>query len=96
MRFSLTAPSNTLKIKFEEPLSPSMTWAGAMEIEGAASSSLIVPVPVAVPRAAFVGFFRVTATVWFGSSVRSPRTETVISRRVAPGGKVSVPAASAA
>ena len=64
---------------------------------GAASSSLIVPVPVpaVADTVAFVGLLRVTTTVSFGSSVVSPRTDTVTVLLVSPAENVSVPPLSA-
>ena len=64
---------------------------------GAASSSLIVPVPVpaVADTVAFVGLLRATTTVSFGSSVVSPRTDTVTVLLVSPAANVSVPPLSA-
>ena len=58
---------------------------------GFASSSVIVPVPVAVPMVAFVAPLNSTATVSFGSLVVSPVTETVMVLPVSPAPKVRVP-----
>ena len=62
---------------------------------GAASSSMIVPVPVAVPSTAFVGLRKVTMTVSSPSSTVSSVTETAMVRLVAPAANVSVPEVSA-
>ena len=59
------------------------------------SSSMIVPVPVAVPRAAFTAPLRLTTTVSFSSSSVSPVTDTATVLLVSPAAKVSVPATSA-
>ena len=58
---------------------------------GFASSSVIVPVPVAVPMVALVALLNSTATVSFGSFVVSPVTETVMVSLVSPAPKVRVP-----
>ena len=62
---------------------------------GAASSSVIVPVPDAVPIVAFTAPLSDTTTVSSGSSVVSPVTDTVIVLLVSPAAKVSVSALSA-
>ena len=64
--------------------------------EGAASSSRIAPVPVAVPSVAFTGPLSATATVSSGSSTPSPVTVTARVLLVSPAANVSVPDASAA
>ena len=63
-------------------------------IEGVASLSVIVPVPVpaVLDTAAFVGALRVTTTVSFDSSRTSPSTDTLKVWLVVPVAKVSVPA----
>ena len=58
---------------------------------GAASSSMIVPTPVAVPSTAFVGPRKVMTTVSSASSTVSPVTETAMVRLVAPAANISVP-----
>ncbi len=63
---------------------------------GASSSSVIVPVPTAVPMLALVAPLSVSFTVSFGSSCVSPVTDTVIVLLVSFAANVSVPAASAA
>ena len=70
---------------------PSAALGESIDTVGGSSSSVIVPVPVAVPRVAFVGPLSVTATVSFSSSVASPVTTTSIVCVVVPGVKVSVP-----
>ena len=62
---------------------------------GAASSSVIVPVPSAAPSVAFVGPLSATFTVSSGSSMASPVTITETAPPVTPAAMVSVPAASA-
>ena len=64
---------------------------------GVASSSLIVPVPVpaVLDTVAFVAPLRATTTVSFGSSVVSPRTDTVTVLLVSPAANVSIPPLSA-
>ena len=57
---------------------------------GGPSSSMIVPVPVAVERMALAGLERLTAKVSFNSSTRSPLTETLTVLLVSPGLKVRV------
>ena len=58
-------------------------------------SSLMVPVPVAVARVAFTGEDRVTTTVSPLSLRVSLQAAMPMVAAVAPGAKVSVPAASA-
>ena len=62
---------------------------------GVASSSVIVPVPAAVPMVAATAPLSSRTTVSFGSSVVSPVTETLTVCREAPAAKVSVPSSSA-
>ena len=62
---------------------------------GCASSSVIVPVPVAVPMVALAARLNTIATVSFGSLVVSPVIETVIVLRISPAAKVRVPPPSA-
>ena len=90
----LAGVSETVKTRFVEPLSPSSTLGESSESTGA-SSFVIVPVPVAVPMAAFTARLSVTRTVSLASAAVSPRTETVMSPEVAPAAKVRVPASSA-
>ena len=61
-----------------------------MAISGA-SSSTIVPRPVASPSEAPVGLLRVTLKVSLASALVSPRTEIVTSCWVTPVVNVSVP-----
>ena len=84
-----------MNVRSVDPLSPSVALGESTESDGAASSSVIVPVPVAVPITAFVGPLNRTATVSFGSSVVSPRTDTVIVLLVSPAENVNVPEGSA-
>ena len=74
---------------------PSATVGESIDTVGGSSSSVIVPVPVAVPRVAFVGPLRVTATVSLSSSVASPVKATSKVWLVSPAAKVSVPAVMA-
>ena len=64
---------------------------------GAASSSVIVPVPVpaVLDTTAFTGPLSPTVTVSSGSSVPSPVTVTATVLLVSPAVNVSVPAAGA-
>ena len=63
---------------------------------GAASSSVIVPVPVRpLTGSAFTGPLSTTTTVSSCSSLVSPVTDTVTPRLVVPAAKVSVPAVNA-
>ena len=62
---------------------------------GVASSSVMVPVPVAVPSVALTGPLSFTTTVSFASSIASPVTETSTFARVTPAAKVRDPAARA-
>src|SRR2546426_7702870 len=57
---------------------------------GGPSSSMIVPVPVALERVALDGLERLTVKVSSFSSRMSPLTETVIDLVVSPGLKVRV------
>ena len=66
-----------------------------MASDGAPSSSLMVPVPVAVEITAFVAPLNSTSMVSLGSSVVSPLTETVIVWLVSPAAKVRVPSPGA-
>ena len=86
--------SDTGKARFEEPPFPSAALGEPIDSTGT-SSSVIVPVPVLVPMAAFTALLNSTTTVSFGSSAVSPVTETGIVRLVAPGPKVSFPEGSA-
>ena len=80
-----------VKVRFVEPLSPSVTLAAATDTVGGSSSSVIVPVPVAVEIAAPDASLRVTRMVSSTSSVVSPVTETSKVWLVVPAAKVSVP-----
>ena len=77
------------------PGAPSATLGLLMDTVGASSSSVMVPVPVAVARVAFTGALRVTITASSASSAVSPVTVTSIVCVVVPAAKVSVPAVSA-
>ena len=61
----------------------------------AVSSSVMVPVPVAVARVALAGLLNVTAMVSFASSRASPVRATASVRPVVPAAKVRVPAVMA-
>ena len=91
----LAALSVTGKLRTAEAPFPSVTVAEPMEMVGADSSSVIVPVPVAVPSVAFFGSLRVTGMVSSASGRVSPWTVTVTVRLVSPAAKVRVPAARA-
>ena len=74
---------------------PSVALGDEIASVGVGSSSAMVPVAVAVPRAAFTASESVTTTVSSASSRASPVTVTSMVPPLAPGGMVSVPAASA-
>ena len=76
---------------FLEPLSPSVTLGELIDSDGVLSSSVIVPVPVAVKIVAFAALLRVTMTVSSASSSVSPVTDTSKVWLVVPTAKVSVP-----
>ena len=82
-------------VEFVAPLSAMEVRDSASVTVGASSSSVIVPVPLAVPMLAFDAPLSVTSTVSSGSSVVSPVTETVIVSLVSPAVKVRVPEVSA-
>lgn len=88
----------TVNVMLLVPELPSPTVELAMDtmrqVTGAASSFLIVPVAVALPRFAPLGFDSVTVKVSSGSTVVSPRALTVICWLVTPGENVSVPDAA--
>ena len=77
------------------PTVPSGTLGDEIDSVGAASSSVIVPVPVPVEMVAFVALLNATTTVSSDSSVVSPLTDTVTLRLVTPAANVSVPAGNA-
>ena len=87
--------SVTVNVMFTEPLSPSVALASAIENFG--SSSVIVPVPVAVEMPVpAVALLSVSTTVSLApSSAVSPATDTVIVLLVSPAANVSVPPATA-
>ena len=85
----------SVNVRFVEPLSPSVTLGESMDTVGVPSSSVIVPVPVAVETAAFAALLSVTTTVSSASSVVSPVTDTLKVWLVAPAAKVSVPPVTA-
>ena len=80
------------------PAAPSDTLGESIDSVGAASSSVIVPVPVPdmLDTTALVGLLSVTTTVSFGSSSVSPVTDTTNVLLVSPAAKVSVPEDNAA
>ena len=80
-----------MNVSVAEPLFPSATLGESIDSVGVPSSSVIVPVPLAVEIVAFVGLLRVTTTVSFDSSSVSPVTDTSKVRLVVPAAKVSVP-----
>ena len=80
-----------MNVRAAEPLSPSVTLGESIETVGAPSSSVIVPVPVAVPVVAFAALLNVTTTVSSASSAVSPVTDTSKLRLVVPAANVSVP-----
>ena len=75
---------------------PELTVAGDAVTVGTAtvSSFVIVPVPVAVPRTAFVAPLNVMPNVSFGSTVVSPLRVTLTGRVLTPGAKVRTPLAA--
>ena len=82
-------------VEFVAPLSGMLVRESARVTVGASSSSVIVPVPLAVPIPAFPAPLNATTTVSSGSSVVSPVTDTVIVSLVSPAVKVSVPPVTA-
>ena len=80
-----------MNVRFVEPLSPSVTLGESIDSVGASSSSVIVPVPVAVEIVASVALLRVTTMVSLTSSIASPVTDTSKVWLVVPAAKVSVP-----
>ena len=96
-RLPLAALRRTTYVSVEDPPFPSITLGDVIDTIGTASSSAIVPVPLAAPLAslAFVGLLNVTTTVSSGSSSASPVTKTPSVRLVVPAAKVSVPPVSA-
>ena len=79
-----------VKVRFVEPLSPSVTLGELMETV-TPSSLTIVPVPVAAEIVAFAALPSVTTTVSFGSSSVSPVTDTLKVWLVVPAAKVRLP-----
>src|SRR3990172_5857636 len=75
------------------PLLPSVTVAAAIEIDGTASSFVIVPKPVPQAIVAPEAAERMTRKVSSVSTVVSPLTSTVTDFAVSPGLKGSVPGA---
>jgi uncharacterized membrane protein len=80
----------TAKVRLEEPALPSANETSLIEMVGAASLSVMVPVPVAVPRVALVGELKVTVKVSLASSTVSPTMGTTKVSEVSPGTKVMV------
>ena len=68
---ALAAESDTVKLAAAVPASPSATVASAIEIEGGASSSVIVPIALPSRTVALVGLVSVASKVSFGSSSAS-------------------------
>ena len=83
----------TVKTALCVPASPSVTVTSSISSVGAASSSVIVPVPIAVPSVAFCTPLSSTVNVSaVPSSSRSPRTGTeIVCVNAPPGVNVSVP-----
>ena len=87
-----TALSVTVIFCVEVPESPSVTEAELfIEIEGVASSSVIVNVPLASEMVAPDSLLNVIVAVSFASSRLSSATVTVIVLEESPAEKVSVP-----
>ena len=87
--------SVTVNTRFTEPLSPSVTLGES--IENFKSSSVIVPVPLAVAMPAPpVALLSEITTVSFASTAVSPVTGTVIVLLVSPAANVSVLLAASA
>ena len=82
--------SVTVKLSGFDPLLPSLIAAG-LAIESVASSLLMVPVALALPRIALTGFDSVTVKVSFGSTRVSPFTCTVTVWEVSPAANVRSP-----
>ena len=87
---ALAVLSETVNTRFTEPLSPSVTFGES--IENTRSSSLIVPVPLAVAMPVVALLSEITI-VSFPSIAVSPVTDTVIVLLVTPAPNVSVPPA---
>ena len=89
--------SDTVNPSVDVPELPSATVAPATDTVGsvgATSSLVMVPVAVAVPRAAPDGFASFTVSVSSDSTAVSPVTETFNFWEVTPGAKVRVPEAA--
>ena len=84
-----------MKIALTVPALPSVTVTSLIEMVGAASSSVIVPMPWPSRMVALVGLVRFTKKVSLISSSRSPWTWTVKVCVVTPGLKVTTVAATA-
>ena len=93
--FPLAALKVTLNSRFADPLLPSVTLGDEIDRLGGSSSSVIVPVPVAVEMVAPEAALSCTCTVSPGSSRVSPCTATVTVLVVSPAANDSVPEASA-
>ena len=83
----LIALRPTVKVASTVPALPSATVTSPTDSVGVASSSVIVPMPSASPRVAFVGALSVKSKVSFASSSTSPFTCTVTVCEVSPAAK---------
>src|SRR5256885_1787172 len=86
----LTADDVTVNTIGVVPLSPSVAAVHPIDTIGASSSSMIVPVAVAVPMVALVGFERLAVNVSLFSCSVSPTTGTANVALVEPAGIATV------
>ena len=91
----LAGVRDTVKVSEALPSSPSTTLGESRESEGVSSSSVIVPVPLAAPRAAPSALARVTTMVSSDSRTLSSVRETATVFVVSFAPKVSFPPANA-
>ena len=87
----LAALSETVKLAVVVPVLPSTTETSSIVIDGAGSSSVIVPTPSPSLTVAAEGPVRLTLKFSFASLSASPFTVTGIVLVVSPGAKTSVP-----
>ena len=80
---------------FAAPASPSGSDTSEIETVGAASSSVMVPVPTTVPGSTFTRFESCRSYVSSNSSMTSPWIVTSTVFVVCPGANDSVPVAAA-
>ena len=93
--FPLAAESETVNVAVVVPALPSARETSSIERAGAASSSLIVPIPEPSAIVALTGLDNVTVKVSLFSSTTSPFTVMTIVVLVAPAAIVAFPLAEA-